>query len=59
MFQIKMTKFWKKKRAGFNSDGVKTTLKRLPYSKMTLTLLQVLQKSLPIPLSLFTDNREY
>ena len=59
MFQIKMTKFWKKTRAGFNSDVVKTTLKRLPYLKMTLTLLQVLQKSLPILLSLFTDNREY
>ena len=39
--------------AGFNSDGVKITLKPLSYFKITLPLLQVLQKSLPIPLSLF------
>ena len=35
-----------------NSDALKTTLRRLSYFKMTLPLLQVLQKSLPIPLSL-------
>ena len=38
--------------AGFNSDAVKTTLRCLCYFKMTFPLLQVLQKSLPIPLSL-------
>ena len=38
--------------AGFNSNDVKTTLRRLRYFKMTLPLLQVLQKSLAIPLSL-------
>ena len=38
--------------AGFNSDGVKITLKRLRHFKMTLPLLQVFQKSLPIPLSI-------
>ena len=38
--------------AGFDSDALKTTLRRLRYFKMTLPLLQVLQKSLPIPLSL-------
>ena len=38
--------------AGFNSDDVKTTLKRLRCFKMTVLLLQVLQKSHPIPLSL-------
>ena len=38
--------------AGFNSDAVKTTFMRLCYSKMTLPLLQVFQKSFPIPLSL-------
>ena len=38
--------------AGFNSDAVKTTFIRLCYSKMTLPLLQVFQKSFPIPLSL-------
>ena len=38
--------------AGFNSNDVKTTLRRLRYFKMTLPLLQVLQKSLVIPLSL-------
>ena len=37
--------------AGFNSD-VKTTLRRLHYFKMTLPRLQVLQKSLPISMSL-------
>ena len=37
--------------AGFNSDAVKTFIP-LCYSKMTLPLLQVFQKSLPIPLSL-------
>ena len=38
--------------ACFNSDHVKTTLKRLRYFKMALPLLQVLQKSRPIPLLL-------
>ena len=38
--------------ADFNSDAVKITLRRLRYFKMTLSLLQVLQKSLPIPLLL-------
>ena len=38
--------------AGFNSDAVKTTLRRLRYFKMTLPFLQVLQKSLLIPLLL-------
>ena len=38
--------------AGFNSDAVKTTLRGLRYFKMILPLLQVHQKSLPIPLSL-------
>ena len=38
--------------AGFNSDDVKTTLRRLGCFKMTLPLLQVLQKSHLIPLSL-------
>ena len=35
----------------FNSDGVKITLRRPRYFKMTLPLLQVLKKSLPIFLS--------
>ena len=39
--------------AGFNSDDVKTTLRRLRCFKMTLPLLKVLQKSLPIPLALY------
>ena len=34
------------------SDAVKRTLRRLCYFKMTLLLLQVLQKSLPIPATL-------
>ena len=38
--------------AGFSSDGVKTSLRRVHCFKMTLPLLQVLQKSLPIHLSL-------
>ena len=43
----------RKTLAGSNSDAVKTTLRqRLRYFKMTLPFLQVLQKSLPIPLSL-------
>ena len=44
-------KVLKETLAGSNSDAVKTTLKHLSYFKMTLPLLQVLQKSLPIPLS--------
>ena len=40
--------------AGFNSDAVKTTLRRrLRYFKMIFPLLQVLQKSLHIPLTLY------
>ena len=39
--------------AGFNVDDVKTTLRRLRCFKMTLSLLQVLQESLPIPLPLY------
>ena len=36
-----------------NSDDIKTSLrKHLRYFKMTIPLLQVLQKSLPIPMSL-------
>ena len=35
---------------GSNSDAVKTTLRRLLYFKITLPLLQVLQKYLLIPL---------
>ena len=38
--------------AGFNSDDLKTTLRYLRCFKMTLPLLQVLQKSDLIPLSL-------
>ena len=38
--------------AGLNSDAVKSTLRNLHYFKMTLPLLQVLQKSFPILLSL-------
>ena len=38
--------------AGFNSDDVKKPLRRLRYFTMTLFLLQVLQKSQLIPLSL-------
>ena len=38
--------------AGFNSDDVKATLRSLCCLKMTLSLLQDLQKSLSIPLSL-------
>ena len=38
--------------AGFNSDDVKTTLRRLRCFKMTLPHLQVLQKSHLIPQSL-------
>ena len=45
-------KFLEETLAGFNSDDVKATLRGLRYFKMTLPLLQVLQKSLPIPLSL-------
>ena len=43
-------KVLKETQAGFDSDAVKTTMIHQPYSKMTLPLLQVLQKSLPIPL---------
>ena len=45
--------------AGFNSDAVKTPLRRLSYFKMTLPLLQVLQKFLPIPVTFVTHNRKY
>ena len=43
--------------AGFSSDAVKTRLRCLRYFKMTLHLLQVLQKPLPIPLSLFNKQK--
>ena len=42
--------------AGSNSDAVKTTLKRLRCFKMTLPLLQVHKKSLPISLSHTTGS---
>ena len=38
--------------AGFNSNDVKTTLRRLHCCKMTFPLLQVPKESHPIPLSL-------
>ena len=38
--------------AGFNSDDMKTTLSCLRCFKISLPLLKVLQKSLPVPLSL-------
>ena len=38
--------------SGFNSDNVETTLRRLLCFKMTVLLLQVLQKSHPILVSL-------
>ena len=44
-------KVLKERLAGFNSDAVKSALRHLPF-KMTLPLFQVLQKSLPISLSL-------
>ena len=44
--------------AGFNSDEVKTPLRRLRCFKMTIPHFQVLQKPLPIPLSLYyTQSR--
>ena len=45
--------------SGFNSDNVKITSKRLRCFKMTVLLLQVLQKSHPIPLTLLhtTESR--
>ena len=45
--------------AGFNSGDVKTTLRRLRCFKMILPLLQVLQKSHPIPVTLLhiTESR--
>ena len=39
--------------AGSNSDTVETALRRVHNFKMTLSLLQAPQKSLPIPLSHF------
>ena len=38
--------------SGFSSDNAKTTSRRVRYFKMTVLLLQVLQKFHPIPLSL-------
>ena len=38
--------------AGFNSSVVKTTIIGLQYFKMTLLLLQILEKPLPFSLSL-------
>ena len=49
---IKMKKVLEEMLAGFNSDAVKITLKHLCYFKMTFPVLQVIQKSLPIPMSL-------
>ena len=45
--------------AGFNSGDVKITLRRLCCFKMILPLLQVLQKSHPIPVNLLhtTESR--
>ena len=37
--------------AGFNSDDVKTTLRRLHCFKMIVPLLEALQNFYPIPLS--------
>ena len=46
-------KVLKETLVGSNSDAVKTTFRQhLCYFKMTLPLLQALEKSLPIPLSL-------
>ena len=45
-------KVLEKNLADFNSDDVKTTLRRLHCFKMTLSFLKVLQKSRPIPMSL-------
>ena len=45
--------------AVFNSDDVKAILRRLHCFKITLPCLQVLQKSVPIPLVFVTRNREY
>ena len=45
-------KVLKEMLAGSSSDAAKTTLRCLRYFKMTLPLLQILQKSLLIPLSL-------
>ena len=39
--------------AGSNSSVVKTTIVGLQYFKMTLLLLQILEKPLPISLSLY------
>ena len=44
--------------AVFNSDDVKTTLRLLRCFKMTLPFLKVLEKTLPLPLSLcYTQER--
>ena len=44
---------------GFYSDDLDTKLKCLRYFKMTLFYLQVLKKSLPIPLSFPIHSSEY
>ena len=44
-------KVLKETLADFDLDAVKTTWSGLRYFKMILPLLQVLQKSFPIPLS--------
>ena len=38
-------------QADFNSNAAKITLRRLHYLQMTLSFLQILQKSLLIPMS--------
>ena len=43
-------KILEKTLACSNSDAMKTKLRGLPYFKITLPFLQVLQKSVPIPL---------
>ena len=55
LFKLCSKSKWESSRknlAGFNSDNVKTPLRRLCCFQMTLSFLQVLQKFLPIPLSL-------
>ena len=48
LFPNQNEKVLKEALAGSNSDAVETTLRCLRYFKMSLSLLQVLQKSLPI-----------
>ena len=48
LFPNQNEKVLKEALAGSNSDAMETTLRCLRYFKMSLSLLQVLQKSLPI-----------